>query len=359
MTDKKHRVAIIGCGRLGQSYANLYSSFPDTEIVAIAEYNADRLKHVGEKYGVKALYPDAEALVADMVPDVAVVVTPSKHYKDAVIACAEAGVKGVSTDKPIAATLSDADAMVEACELRGVVLSGGALGRAKPEVQEMAGWIKDGQFGELIGSSVHTWHGEISGAGCHVISILRLWTGAEVEEVVGWAEPEDVLASDCDWGLFVNGRFKLSNGTDCLVFDHEGKGNNGIDVWSEDCLIRWGWGIPEIFRGFDGNGVRTRQEVRYGEHGWAEPTHLMGSIRSFLAAVESGSELWISGHDLRQALEVAIAAQVSAKRGSVPMKLPLEDRSLTLYPRPYRWLGGDQYTTVGEKVEGKRQDMEV
>ena len=36
-----------------------------------------------------------------------------------------------------------------------------------------------------------------------------------------------------------------------------------------------------------------------------------------------------------------IAAKYSALWGSVPLKLPLEDRSLTLYPRPYRWLAGD------------------
>ena len=56
---------------------------------------------------------------------------------------------------------------------------------------------------------------------------------------------------------------------------------------------------------------------------------------------QASSELRISGHDLRQALEVAIAAKVSAQRGNVPMKLPLQDRSLTLYPTEYRWLGGD------------------
>ena len=36
-----------------------------------------------------------------------------------------------------------------------------------------------------------------------------------------------------------------------------------------------------------------------------------------------------------------IAAKYSALWSSVPLKLPLEDRSLTLYPRPYRWLGGE------------------
>ena len=45
---------------------------------------------------------------------------------------------------------------------------------------------------------------------------------------------------------------------------------------------------------------------------------------------------------MRQALEVAIACKHSVRLGSVPVKLPLEDRSLRLYPSPYRWEGGDE-----------------
>ena len=41
MTDKIHRVAIIGCGRMGQHYAAAYSTYPDTEVVAIAEHNPE------------------------------------------------------------------------------------------------------------------------------------------------------------------------------------------------------------------------------------------------------------------------------------------------------------------------------
>ena len=64
------------------------------------------------------------------MPDIAVVVTPTQYMKDVVIACAEAGVKGISTEKPIAARLQDADAMVDACAERGVVFAGGNLQRA-------------------------------------------------------------------------------------------------------------------------------------------------------------------------------------------------------------------------------------
>lgn len=338
----RHQVAIIGCGRLGQKYAQAYSTYPDTEIVAIAEYNDERRQAVGERFGITALYPDVYALLADVVPDIAAIVTPTKFYKEAVIACAEAGVKGISTDKPIAGKLSDADAMVEVCRERGIVYAGGNLQRAMSEVQEVARRIHAGQYGPIIGASIHRWgSGEISGGGCQHVAVLTLLAGAEVDEVIAWGTPAEALAGDTDEGLIINGRFRLSNGIDCVVFGMETP-YRGVDVWSEDTLIRWDWGPPEIYQGYDAHGARQRIEPHYAPYRWSEFGYLTTSIRSFLAAVETGSELVISGHDLRQALEVAIAAKVSAQRGSVPIKLPLEDRSLSLYPRRYRWLGGDE-----------------
>jgi predicted dehydrogenase len=349
MSDTKYRVAIIGCGRMGQNYAEAYTTYPDTEIVAIADANAERRDVLGTRFGVTGLYPDVEILLADAVPDIAVVVTPTKYMKDAVIACAKAGVKGISTEKPIAASLEDADAMVEACSERGVVFAGGNLQRAMNEVQEAASRLHNGEFGHIRGASVHGFGGEISGGGCQHISVLRLFTNAEVEEVIAWGTPPEALDAETDEGLIINGRFQLSNGLECNVFGTPTP-CRGVDVWTDECLIRWDWNPPEIFKGFNRHGNRIRLEPNYNPYPWSEFSYLTGSIRSFLAAVDGEGTPWITGADLRQALEVAIAAKLSAIRNSVPVKLPLEDRSLTLYPRPYRWLGGD--------VTGRPQSIE-
>jgi predicted dehydrogenase len=349
MSDTKYHVAIIGCGRMGQNYAEAYTTYPDTEIVAIADANAQRREVLGTRFGVRGLYPDIEALLADIVPDIAVVVTPTKYMKDAVIACAKAGVKGISTEKPIAASLEDADAMVEACSERGVVFAGGNLQRAMNEVQEAASRLHNGEFGHIRGASVHGFGGEISGGGCQHISVLRLFTNAEVEEVIAWGTPPEALDAETDEGLIINGRFQFSNGLECNVFGTPTP-CRGVDVWTDECLIRWDWNPPEIFKGFNRHGNRIRLEPNYNPYPWSEFSYLTGSIRSFLAAVDGEGTPWITGADLRQALEVAIAAKLSAIRNSVPVKLPLEDRSLTLYPRPYRWLGGD--------VTGRPQSIE-
>ena len=349
MSNTKYRVAIIGCGRMGQNYAEAYTTYPDTEIVAIADANAERREVLGTRFNVAELYPDVETLLANNVPDIAVVVTPTKYMKDTVLACAEAGVKGISTEKPIAARLEDADAMVEACSERGVVFAGGNLQRAMNEVQEAASRLHSGEFGDIRGASVHGFGGEISGGGCQHISVLRLFTNAEVEEVIAWGSPTEALNAETDEGLIINGRFQLTTGLECSVFGTP-TSCRGVDVWTEECLVRWDWNPPEIFKGYDPHGNRIRCEPNYSPYPWSEFSYLTGSIRSFLAAVDGDGDPWITGADLRQALEVAIAAKLSAIRNSVPIKLPLEDRSLALYPRPYRWLGGD--------VTGRPQSIE-
>ena len=343
MPSPQYTVGIIGCGRLGQHYAHVYETLPNTELIAIAEYNDERRTAVGERFGITQLFKDAASMYRSVVPDLVAVVLPAKYIKEAVIASAQAGVKGVSTDKPIEARLSDADEMVAACEEAGVIFAGGNLQRAMSEVQEAAGWLGSGEFGDLRGASVHSWGGEISGGGCQHISVLRLLAAAEVTEVIAWGKPEEALKAESDEALVINAMFRLSNGLECPVFGEQTP-KRGVDVWTDSSLVSWNWGPPEIYQGFDDAGHRVRLDRSYAPLQYPRFTYMGTSILAFLDAVErqDPGALFISGQDLRQALEVAIAAKFSALNGSVPLKLPLEDRSMTLYPRAYRWLGGDQ-----------------
>ena len=364
MTIGRHRVALIGCGAMGQIYADAYTTYPDTELVAIAEHDPERRGEMGQRFDVAALFPDAEALFKEVVADIAVCVLPVQYNKEAILAAVDAGVKAITTEKPIAATLADADDMVNACRDKGILFGGGNLQRAMPEVQEAAGWIKEGRFGELIGASLHSWGNQVSGGGCQHISVLRLFTGAEIAEVIGWGAPLEALESGSDTGLTLSTSFRLSNGIHCAGFGQPTPWR-GVDVWSEEALVRWDWAAPEIYQGFDEQGRRLKVDVQYAPYEWSQFGYLTGSIRSFLTAFENagertggertGGEMWISGDDLRLALEVAIASRESAARGSVPMRLPLADRSLAIYPSAYRWIGGDFATEQETHLEaGKR-----
>ena len=251
MSQVKHRVAVVGCGYMGQRYERAYTTYPDTELVALVEENQQRGRVVADHFGVGAVYADLSSLLNDTVPDIVAIATPTRFFKKAVVDCADAGVKGISTEKPIAAILSDADEMVDVCRDRGVVLSGGYLQRAMNEVQEVASRIHGGEFGEVVGARVYGLNAEVSGAGCQHFSVLRLFTDSEVDEVIAWGTPAlglslHLLQPGVDAGLDFNGVLSLNNGMDCPFFGTEG-GVRGVDIWTDQALVRWRFGVPEIF----------------------------------------------------------------------------------------------------------------
>jgi hypothetical protein len=91
----------------------------------------------------------------------------------------------------------------------------------------------------------------------------------------------------------------------------------------------------------------TPQEA---DHGFFTP-----AIGRLIAALESGGEAVCSGHDYRQALEIAIALKVSAHGGHRRIALPLADRHQRLYPHPYRLHGGDVSGWGGGGYQGPPQ----
>jgi len=107
----------------------------------------------------------------------------------------------------------------------------------------------------------------------------------------------------------------MSNGLECQVFGTQTP-LRGVDVWSEDTLARWDRAPPKIYRDFDDKGARVRIEPEHAPYEWSWWWYLTGTIRSCLAAVETRSEMAVSGHELRQALEVAIACELSTQLGS-------------------------------------------
>jgi hypothetical protein len=73
------------------------------------------------------------------------------------------------------------------------------------------------------------------------------------------------------------------------------------------------------------------------------------TVARLVHAHRTGTEPLSSGHDYRQALELAIALKLSAAQGHRRVELPLEDRGLRAFPHLYRLHGGDKagWTAIG------------
>ena len=222
---KKYRVAVVGgAGTWGSKYLHAYANHPDCEIVALVDRAKDRRHAFADRYGVETVFDTLEDLLAREVPDIVSAILPTSHNPDTVIACAEAGVKVVSCEKPIAVELSQADAMVRICRERGTVFSCGSVYSGFPYLLETIDWIGAGNIGKLTATAIPSGlPREVSGGGCVQLTLLPLLTGMEVEWVEGWTlppdldwmPPVDVSASEIDCPAY--GRLGLSGGIVCEI----------------------------------------------------------------------------------------------------------------------------------------------
>ena len=334
---RRFRVAVVGgAGTWGRRYLCTYAGRPDCEIVALVDLAKDRRGAFAERYGIKVVYDTVEDLLKHDVPDIVSIILPVSVEHDAVIACAEAGVKAVSCEKPIAAELGRADEMVRVCREKGTAFGCATGYWDSPYLLDVSAWVGAGNIGRLSGAAMPGGVPiQVSGNGCVSITILRLLTGMEVEWVEGWTIPAEAAETAEDCGVY--GTFGLSGGIVCEAPEPQEGVSCPAAVTGEDGRVWVSSPEPVLIQGSGAAAGPTRPAFLD-----APPVdRFTGAIEQLLRAVETGAEAQCTGHDYRQALEVAIAMKLSAKLGHRRVSLPLEDRSLKLNPHPFRWSGGD------------------
>ncbi|MEP7205859.1 MAG: Gfo/Idh/MocA family oxidoreductase [Casimicrobiaceae bacterium] len=113
----------IGVAGLGRAFALMLPTFRGdarVRLVGATDPRADACARFAQDVGAR-VHADVAALCADPEVDVLYVATPHQHHAEHVLCAARAG-KHVLVEKPMAVTLADAQAMVDAAARAGVVL---------------------------------------------------------------------------------------------------------------------------------------------------------------------------------------------------------------------------------------------
>ena len=130
MTARRTRVAVVGAGEFGRNHARVYKQLPQAELVGVVDINSERAATVAAEFGTTAL-PGIEAL-AGRVDAVSLAVPTALHSK---IGCALLRQDiDVLVEKPMAASLSEADELIAAARESRRVLQIGHLERFNPAV---------------------------------------------------------------------------------------------------------------------------------------------------------------------------------------------------------------------------------
>jgi UDP-N-acetyl-2-amino-2-deoxyglucuronate dehydrogenase len=141
-----YRVAIVGCGGMGASHAQDWQANTRAQLVGVADVSEESAQRLGVTLDVPA-YGDYRNLFREQRPDIVSVTTWQNVRAEITVAAAEAGVRGVFGEKPMAASLGEADAMLTACEDAGSKLAIGHQRRFVARNVEARRLIQSGAIG--------------------------------------------------------------------------------------------------------------------------------------------------------------------------------------------------------------------
>ncbi len=115
-----YRGVLIGCGFFAQNHMNAWAQVKGADIVAVCDLDAAKAQGFADRFGAKP-YTDPAVMLAEVKPDFTDVATTVTSHR-ALVELAAQHSRVVICQKPFAETWADGQAMVEACNARGVPL---------------------------------------------------------------------------------------------------------------------------------------------------------------------------------------------------------------------------------------------
>jgi predicted dehydrogenase len=200
VTNDKLNFALVGCGRIAVKHADVLSRLKGASLTAVCDLNEEKAREYSEKYKVPYYVDYREMLESE--PSIDVVNVLTENGNNARIAIDVANFqKHLVIEKPMALTLEDADAIIEACDASGCRLFVVKQNRLNVPIVKLRQALEEGRFGKLILGAVRvrwcrrpeyykdSWHGtwEMSGGvltdqAIHHIDLL-VWMFGDVESV--------------------------------------------------------------------------------------------------------------------------------------------------------------------------------
>ena len=316
------RVALFGCGWIQDFHARGVRAHPAGRLVAVANHREASAKAFAERHGIARVTTDWEELARDREIDAAIVATPNALHAPQAVALLEAGTH-VLVEKPMAISVAECDAMIEAARTSGASLMVGHCWRFREEVIGVRDRIAAGELGEIVktrGYGVHAdwgpqgWFtdpalaggGALPDMGVHAIDTARFLLG----------DPQPVRVEAAIGTRYARGRYTVDD--DGIVLIAWSNGTNS--------LVESGWWQPhrgglEADTEVYGTGGYTRiwppEEPGEGYEHCSQPMY-SAQIAEFLDAIEERRRPRPGGEDGRVVIEVVERAYASSARPGSP-----------------------------------------
>jgi UDP-N-acetyl-2-amino-2-deoxyglucuronate dehydrogenase len=362
ITDRRIRIALVGCGRISRNHIKAIATHHDrAELVALCDTQPERLAQaqqlvveVAQEHPGAATSPAKfsnytellEAAQACETPvDLVVLATPSGLHPGQVMSAAEAGLH-VCTEKPMATRWADGVAMVKACDQAGVHLFVVKQNRFNSTLKLVKRQLQAGRFGKLAMVAVNVfWHrpqsyynqdswrgtwefdgGALMNQASHYVDLLD-WLVGPVESVsasiatLGRSiEVEDTAALHLRWRNGALGTMAVT----MLTYPKNMEGS--ITLLGETGTVKIGgpavnqiehWAFEDLSP--EDDEVEQASYQTTSVYGFGHPPY----YANVLDALQGKAEALCDGREGLRSLELLVGAYISAKDGRT-VHLPLE-----------------------------------
>lgn len=322
------KVGILSLAHMhAHSYGRALNQLSGAELVGLYDPDQKRGQEGAKLLGTK-YFNTAEELLEQV--DAAVVCSENSRHREFTELAAAHGCH-VLCEKPIATTLEDAQAMIDACVKAGVRLQIAFPVRFCGPVRQVKEMLDRGAIGEVLAIR-GTNHGqmpggwfidpELSGGGAvmdhtvHVVDLVRWFLNREVVSV--YAEADSLI-----WGVPIDDCGLLSlelEGGIIMTQDPSWSRPRTYPTWGNVTLELVGTeGVIYLDAFAENFLIYNDQKEKVSRETYGEDMDFK-LIQDFIEMVEQDREPSITGYDGLKALEVALAAYQSAQTNQ-PVKL--------------------------------------
>jgi UDP-N-acetyl-2-amino-2-deoxyglucuronate dehydrogenase len=314
------RFAIIGCGPEALPMIQGISTAPNAAIVMLMDDRGDRLADLSELYAVP-ITADVKQVLATPEVDAVYISVPVNRRARLAIEAARAG-KHILLDAPVAGSLEDADALIDACRRSGVHLGVTLSAQLDAALSAARDLVRAGMLGQVRAVHMNVpGHGpEATADLAQTLNTVRWVTGLEVESVYVEAVRTRMLADTTD-GLgavlrYDNGGVGLLQTGTAVCEDAPGDVSGPRIYGAQGQLILAATPLVCLQNPPEGGVPGAWQALRYS----GTPGDHTRVAARYAAAVLEDRQPPVTAEDGRRVLAIALACRRSAELGGpVPL----------------------------------------
>ncbi|MDP8297425.1 MAG: Gfo/Idh/MocA family oxidoreductase [Candidatus Orphnella occulta] len=186
--SKRLKSAVIGCGRIGAEFDNdpkrtyvsthtgAYATIKDTDLVAVCDTDKKKVKECSDRWDIKKVFTDFGKMMEECQPEVVSICTPPSTHYPVLKELVKYGPKAIFCEKPIAASIKDAEKMIKLCDENNILFQIDHQRRFDKLHAEIKKLIEKKKFGDVQHVNFYYTAG-VRNTGSHMFDLMRLFFG--------------------------------------------------------------------------------------------------------------------------------------------------------------------------------------